>query len=223
SVSLQCDEEGRCACRPGVTGEKCDTCQTGFHSLHPGGCRTCDCDTSGSVGDCSPLDGCCHCKPNVEGQRCDRCKPGFFNLEAINPAGCQSCFCFGHSLACSSSNHHVAVNIASDFLDDQDGWLGEFSGGMEYPLLWKEGEVYLLPLSEEDIGYYKAPDKFLGVQVYSYGQTLLITFTSETRELLPNTVTLHLQGSEITLSADLSPQPFLDRDPALTPRTSFSV
>lgn len=40
---------------------------------------------------------------------------------------------------------------------DQDGWLGEFSGGQEYPLLWKEGEVYLLPLTEEDIGFYKAP------------------------------------------------------------------
>lgn len=30
-------------------------------------------------------------------------------------------------------------------------------GGQQYPLLWKEGEVYLLPLTEEDIGFYKAP------------------------------------------------------------------
>lgn len=43
------------------------------------------------------------------------------------------------------------------FPSDQDGWSGEFSGGQEYPLLWKEGEVYLLPLTEEDIGFYKAP------------------------------------------------------------------
>lgn len=42
-------------------------------------------------------------------------------------------------------------------LTDQDGWLGEFSGGQRYPLLWKEGEVYLLPLAEDDIGFYKAP------------------------------------------------------------------
>lgn len=35
--------------------------------------------------------------------------------------------------------------------------MGEFFGGREFPLLWKEGEVYLLPLSEEDIGFYKAP------------------------------------------------------------------
>ena len=40
---------------------------------------------------------------------------------------------------------------------DQDGWSGEFSQGQEYPLLWKEGEVYLLPLAEDDLGYYRAP------------------------------------------------------------------
>ncbi|XP_059214275.1 laminin subunit gamma-3 [Centropristis striata] len=223
SVSLQCDVEGRCACRVGVTGEKCDTCRAGFHSLGPGGCRPCECDPNGSVDDCSPLDGRCHCKPNVEGQSCDRCKPGFFNLQQVNPAGCQACFCFGHSLACSSSNHYAAVNITSDFIEDQDGWVGKFSGGQEYPLLWKEGEVYLLPLTEEDIGFYKAPEKFLGHQVFSYGQLLSITFTSETAELLPNHVTLLLQGSEVTLSADLSPQPVLDHDPGLTSRTSFIV
>uniref|UniRef100_A0A7N6B8L0 Laminin, gamma 3 n=1 Tax=Anabas testudineus TaxID=64144 RepID=A0A7N6B8L0_ANATE len=117
SVSLQCDVEGRCACRVGVTGEKCDTCRAGFHSLGPGGCRPCECDSSGSVDDCSPLDGRCHCRPNVEGQSCDRCKPGFFNLQQVNPAGCQPCFCFGHSLACSSSSHCAAVNITSDFTE----------------------------------------------------------------------------------------------------------
>jgi len=45
----------------------------------------------------------------------------------------------------------------SSNVSDQDGWVGEFSGGMEYALLWKEGEVFLLPLTEEDIGFYKAP------------------------------------------------------------------
>uniref|UniRef100_UPI003AAB3729 laminin subunit gamma-3 n=1 Tax=Centroberyx gerrardi TaxID=166262 RepID=UPI003AAB3729 len=223
SVSLQCDVEGRCACRASVTGEKCDTCQAGFHSLGPGGCRPCECDPRGSVGDCSPQDGRCYCKPNMEGQGCDRCKPGTFNLQQENPAGCQSCFCFGHSLACSSSHHYAAVNITSDFLEDQDGWSGEFSGGQEYPLLWKEGEVYLLPLTEEDIGFYKAPEKFLGLQVYSYGQLLSITFTSETPELLPNHVTLLLEGAGIALSADLSPQPLFHHEPGLTPLHTFSV
>ncbi|KAK2819369.1 hypothetical protein Q5P01_024930 [Channa striata] len=223
SVSLQCDVEGRCACRGGVTGEKCDTCRAGFHSLGHGGCRPCECESSGSVDHCSPLDGLCHCKQNVEGQSCNRCKPGYFNLEEVNPAGCQPCFCFGHSLACSSSSHAAAVNITSDFIEDQDGWLGVFSGGQEYPLLWKEGEVYLLPLSDEDTGFYKAPEKFLGHQGHSYGQLLSITFTSETPELLPNHVTLLFQGSGVALSAHLSPQPVLDHYSGLTPRRSFVV
>lgn len=50
------------------------------------------------------------------------------------------------------------ILVLSPFLPpDQDDWVGQFFGGREYPLLWKEGEVYLLPLTEEDIGFYKAP------------------------------------------------------------------
>lgn len=47
----------------------------------------------------------------------NRCKPGFFNLQPVNPEGCQPCFCLGHSLACSSSNHFAAVDITSDFME----------------------------------------------------------------------------------------------------------
>lgn len=101
--------------------------------------------------------------------------------------------------------------------------MGVFSRGSEHPLLWKEGEVYLLPFTEEDIGFYKAPEKFLGRQLHSYGQLLLVTFTSETAELLPDRVTLTLQGAGITLTADLSPQPVTDHHPSLTPRHSFAV
>uniref|UniRef100_A0A3B3X3W9 Laminin, gamma 3 n=1 Tax=Poecilia mexicana TaxID=48701 RepID=A0A3B3X3W9_9TELE len=223
SLSLQCDGEGRCRCRVGVTGEKCDTCQAGFHSLGPGGCRPCECEPSGSLDQCSPMDGHCYCKPSVEGQSCNRCKPGFFNMQREHPAGCQPCFCFGHSFACYSSNHYRATDITSDFVEDQDGWWGEFSGGLRYPLLWKEGEVYLLPLNEEDTGFYRAPEKFLGHKVNSYGQLLSITFTSETSELLPDRVTLLLQGSGTALSADLSYQPLPDVDPGLTPWRSFAV
>uniref|UniRef100_A0A7N8Y9K6 Laminin, gamma 3 n=1 Tax=Mastacembelus armatus TaxID=205130 RepID=A0A7N8Y9K6_9TELE len=206
SASLQCNVEGRCTCRVGVTGQKCDTCWAGFHSLGPGGCRSCECDSSGSVGDCSPLDGRCHCKPNVEGQSCDRCKPGFFNLQQVNPAGCQPCFCFGHSLACSSSSYYAPVNITSDFTEGKCISMGTDSNHLSN----------IQPLSS-------LLDKFLGHQVYSYGQLLSITFTSETPELLPIHVTLLLQGSGITLSADLSPQPVVDHDPKLIPQHSFIV
>lgn len=66
-------------------------------------------------------------------------------------------------------------------------------------------------------------EKFVGHKVNSYGQLLSITFTSETSELLPYHVMLLLQGSGITLSADLSYQPQPDHDPSLTPLRSFIV
>jgi len=41
---------------------------------------------------------------------------------------------------------------------DPDGWKGVFSEGHEQSLIWKEGEVYLLPYREEN-GFYKAPGR----------------------------------------------------------------
>ncbi|XP_042560585.1 LOW QUALITY PROTEIN: laminin subunit gamma-3-like [Clupea harengus] len=206
SVSLQCDTEGVCVCREHVTGLKCDACEPGFHSLSPAGCRVCECDTRGSVGVCSAEDGHCHCKNNVEGHNCDRCRPGTFNIQEEDPEGCQPCFCFGHSLVCSSSNQHTPINITSDFLDDADGWTGRFSRDQDSALLWKEGEVYLLPYSDHDLGYYTAPAKFLGNQLLSYGQTLWIRFLSETPELLPQSVSVVMEGSGMAVSAQLSRQ-----------------
>ncbi|KAM9441406.1 laminin subunit gamma-3 isoform 2-T2 [Clarias gariepinus] len=223
SVSLQCDEEGVCLCRQSVMGVKCDVCRPGFHSLGPGGCRLCECDERGSVGVCSAGDGRCYCKPNVEGHSCDRCKPGSFNLQPGNAHGCQMCFCFGHSLACSSSNHHVQFNITSSFLEDTDGWLGEFSGHLEASLIWKEGEVYLLPYSEEDIGFYKAPAKFLGNQLLSYGQHLTLSFTAESSELLPRIVTVDLKGSGLSVSANVFAKQYVDNVPSQAPRNIFTL
>ncbi|KAJ8261358.1 hypothetical protein COCON_G00170810 [Conger conger] len=221
SSSLQCGNDGVCHCRQSVTGEKCDKCQPGFHSLGPAGCRPCECHPAGSVGVCSPLDGRCPCKENVEGHACDRCKPGSFNLASELPAGCGSCFCFGHSVACTSSPRHSAISLTSDFLEDPDGWTGEFSGMLESPLIWKEGEVYLLPYSEEDIGFYKAPERFLGNQLLSYDQLLAITFVAESPELLPQRLTVILEGSNVSVSADLSPEP--SPDPVPAPQHTFSL
>uniref|UniRef100_A0A671X8X7 Laminin, gamma 3 n=1 Tax=Sparus aurata TaxID=8175 RepID=A0A671X8X7_SPAAU len=197
SASLQCDVEGRCACRVGVTGLKCDTCLPGYHSLGPGGCRPCECDPGGTVDHCSPLDGRCLCKTNVEGHGCDRCKPGFFNLQRGSPAGCQPCFCFGHSLACSSSNHYAAFNITSDFLEGICLRLSSLWGGfvitqleLTRPTMFTLFSLFLHPLHF-----------YLSTIVYC------------TAELLPDYVTLLLEGSGITLSADLSPQLVLDHDP----------
>ncbi|KAG9354246.1 hypothetical protein JZ751_012370, partial [Albula glossodonta] len=223
SVSLRCGNDGACHCRQSVTGEKCDNCQPGFHSLGPAGCRPCECHPYGSVSVCSSLDGRCPCKANVEGHTCDRCKPGSFNLASDNTIGCESCFCFGHSVACTSSTRHSAVSIVSDFVEDPDGWMGDFSGGLEFPLIWKEGEVYLLPYSEDDIGFYKAPEKFLGNQLLSYGQLLSVTFVAESPELLPRRVTVVLEGPAISVYADLSPESSPQSVQSNAPQHTFTL
>ncbi|KAL4617434.1 laminin subunit gamma-3 [Arapaima gigas] len=207
SLSLQCADDGRCHCRQTVTGEKCDSCRPGFHTMEATGCRPCECHSAGSIGVCSPVDGHCHCRINVEGHACDRCKPGFFNLAANKPSGCEACFCFGHSVACSSASQYTAINITSEFMNDPDGWVGEFREGRQSSLIWKEGEVYLLPHTEDDIGFYRAPQKFLGNQLLSYGQLLSFAFVAEDEELLPKRVTVVLEGSEVSVSAELRPEP----------------
>lgn len=39
SLSPQCNSDGRCSCKPGVMGGKCDRCQPGFHSFSEAGCQ----------------------------------------------------------------------------------------------------------------------------------------------------------------------------------------
>nr|XP_006640850.2 PREDICTED: laminin subunit gamma-3 [Lepisosteus oculatus] len=205
SSSLQCGGDGHCVCKRSVAGEKCDSCQPGYHSLTAAGCRPCHCQPSGSVGFCGSQDGQCRCKAHVEGYSCDRCKPGSFNLDSQNPDGCLNCFCFGHSAVCTSASHYSAINITSDFTEDTEGWIGEFSNGLESSLIWKEGEVYLLPYSEKDSGFYKAPEMFLGNRQLSYGQPLSFTFQAESVELLPQEVKVILQGSGMEVTTHLFP------------------
>lgn len=101
SVSPNCDPEtGTCTCRPGVTGERCDECISGFTSLSSAGCVQCSCDPRGSVNDsCSQDTGRCNCRENVVGLQCDSCAPGFYNLAA----GCLPCECDGAGTVNGSS------------------------------------------------------------------------------------------------------------------------
>lgn len=57
----------------------------------------------------------------------NRCKPGFFNLGEENPAGCQPCFCFGHSVACTSASFYSATNITSDFYEGNNTITSHFN------------------------------------------------------------------------------------------------
>uniref|UniRef100_A0A8B9CVZ2 Laminin subunit gamma 3 n=1 Tax=Anser brachyrhynchus TaxID=132585 RepID=A0A8B9CVZ2_9AVES len=115
SLRPQCDSSGTCACKANVTGWKCERCKDGYHSLSEGGCRPCACDPAGSVGTCDPNTGHCTCKERVEGHLCNRCQPGWFNLQPHNPAGCTSCFCYGHSAVCTAATGYEVTHVRSDF------------------------------------------------------------------------------------------------------------
>ncbi|XP_077634366.1 laminin subunit alpha-3 isoform X1 [Crocuta crocuta] len=88
-----CDAYGRCLCRPGVEGPRCDACRLGFYSFPI--CQACQCSVLGSYQTpCSPVTGQCECQPGFTGQRCDRCLSGASDFphcqgssSACDPAG----------------------------------------------------------------------------------------------------------------------------------------
>uniref|UniRef100_A0A665UIY4 Laminin subunit alpha 3 n=1 Tax=Echeneis naucrates TaxID=173247 RepID=A0A665UIY4_ECHNA len=78
-----CDSLGRCLCRQGVEGERCDHCRPGYH--HFPNCQACLCDGAGAADNvCSPS-GRCTCLHNYGGQVCDECAPGYYGY----PDSCQ--------------------------------------------------------------------------------------------------------------------------------------
>ncbi|XP_074871196.1 laminin subunit gamma-3 [Carettochelys insculpta] len=214
SLQLQCDSSGACECKAGVTGWKCERCQAGFHSLSAGGCRPCACDPAGSVGTCDPSSGRCACKERVEGYLCDRCQPGSFNLQPHNPAGCSSCFCYGHSTVCRVATHYEVHHVRSDFSQGPDGWTAKAPSGKEVLLHWAQGEIYLEQDGEE-LASFIAPEKFLQDQRLSYRQLLSLLFQAEGNGsgAAPFPVRLVLEGDGIVVSASYTPPAGSERQP----------
>ncbi|XP_065313132.1 laminin subunit gamma-1-like isoform X2 [Gordionus sp. m RMFG-2023] len=82
SLGMQCNSLGKCPCKTGVAGDKCNVCAANFFGFSETGCRPCGCSEVGSLDRpprCRSDTGQCVCKSNVEGQACDRCKPGHFD------------------------------------------------------------------------------------------------------------------------------------------------
>ncbi|XP_011359503.1 laminin subunit gamma-1 isoform X1 [Pteropus vampyrus] len=207
SLSTQCDSYGRCSCKPGVMGDKCDHCQPGFHSLTEAGCRPCSCNPSGSIDECNIETGRCVCKDNVEGFNCERCKPGFFNLEPSNPRGCTPCFCFGHSSVCTNAVGYSVYPITSTFQTDEDGWRAEQRDGSEASLEWSSERQDVAVISDSYFPrYFIAPAKFLGKQVWSYGQNLSFSFRVDRRDTRLSAEDLLLEGAGLRVSVPLIAQ-----------------
>ncbi|XP_058457360.1 laminin subunit alpha [Malaya genurostris] len=104
NFATACDvsEDGyeiHCECKPGYTGEKCQSCAPGFFGqpeIENEICKPCDC--SGNInpeepGSCDSVSGeCLLCLNNTYGRACNLCAPGFYG-DAVQLKDCQSCIC----------------------------------------------------------------------------------------------------------------------------------
>ncbi|KAJ7326565.1 Laminin subunit [Desmophyllum pertusum] len=88
SVSLSCTSNGRCRCKPGFGGYKCDRCVSSSYYGFPE-CKTCACNNLGSLSTfCRSRDGQCQCRRNFQGQKCNECRIGFYDFPS-----CKACDC----------------------------------------------------------------------------------------------------------------------------------
>uniref|UniRef100_A0A672NPD1 Laminin subunit gamma-1 n=1 Tax=Sinocyclocheilus grahami TaxID=75366 RepID=A0A672NPD1_SINGR len=186
SLSTQCDNTGRCSCKPGVMGDKCDRCQPGALT-HP-------CLCAGSTQECDVQTGRCQCKENVDGFNCDRCKLGYFNLDPQNPQGCTPCFCFQHSTVCESADGYHIHKITSAF--DREGWKGQQRDSSSVPVQWSPTSREISLISEDYFPiYFVAPETFLGNQLLSYGQNLTLNFRIQRHDARLSAEDVVLEGA----------------------------
>ncbi|CAL2029211.1 unnamed protein product [Caenorhabditis brenneri] len=84
------------ACKPGYTGQYCETCVAGYYGdpQHIGGtCTPCDCHPDGSLhGACNPLTGQCECKPGVTGRTCSMCQERHAFINRVCTSCDQGCY-----------------------------------------------------------------------------------------------------------------------------------
>ncbi|CAF1447840.1 unnamed protein product [Adineta steineri] len=174
SESIQCATDGRCRCKPGVVGDKCNQCAPYHYNFGPNGCTRCTCFEPGSSQplQCNSKTGQCSCKTHVEGQNCDKCRPGFFNLDATNPDGCTKCFCYGHASTCQSAPNYYYNPIRSSFSQGADGWRAVNQTRHEAHVYSDMGSyIYVQSSPGQDLTF-EAPAQYLGDRTLSYNQFL---------------------------------------------------
>lgn len=204
SLSLQCNNEGKCSCKPGVTGDKCDRCDYNFYDFGVQGCKECGCNVAGSYqnqASCDPYTGTCICKENVEGKQCMSCKLGFFNLDESNEFGCTPCFCFGHSSVCQSTAGYSKVTIESSFIRGNEKWKAEFSTGHAASVNYNSyvQALEVASPSTEPV-YFLASERFLGDQRASYNHDLSFKLRINDNSAAPSVADIILEGAGRTVS-----------------------
>ncbi|XP_044207309.1 laminin subunit alpha-5 isoform X2 [Thunnus albacares] len=165
---VSCDTlSGQCRCRNNIVGRQCDRCAPGFYG-YPN-CRPCDCNEAGTKEEvCNSFTGQCLCKENVQGSRCDQCRVGTFHLDPTNPKGCTSCFCFGATDRCRSSDKRRTEIM------NMEGWVLLGADKQEVPVIvypdqdLVEADLSDVPDVYQDL-HWHAPKTYLGDKVSSYG------------------------------------------------------
>uniref|UniRef100_A0A8C0EHE2 Laminin subunit alpha 3 n=1 Tax=Bubo bubo TaxID=30461 RepID=A0A8C0EHE2_BUBBB len=168
-ASPECEKSnGQCECKPGIRGRQCDQCAPGTYGFP--NCVPCNCNRDGTEPDvCDPRTGICLCKENVEGAECDTCRPGSFYLDPSNPRGCTSCFCFGATSNCNSTNRR-----RTKFVDMRNWRLEAMDENIDIPVTFNPvsnsvvADIQELPASVHSL-YWKAPPSYLGEKLSSYG------------------------------------------------------
>ncbi|XP_011419247.3 laminin subunit gamma-1 [Magallana gigas] len=199
SENLQCDAGGRCQCKPGVAGDKCDRCENNYFDFGQAGCRPCGCNPIGSLDNfarCNPVDGTCMCKENVDGRTCDRCKLGYFALREDDPKGCIPCFCYGHSSDCSSAVGYYATSIISDFETGKQRWTAADRANNIIETQYN-GVSQSLGVSASGPAqvYFVAPARYLGDQRFSYNQFLTFDLRIGEDDSRPSVIDIIFEGS----------------------------
>lgn len=173
SRTQECDARGVCACKEGVTGDKCDRCLPNFYGLSPHGCKACECSVAGSLEnrpEC--VEGRCRCKENVQGDNCHVCKKGYFGLNAEDPLGCMLCHCNGHSNLCHAATPYTISTISTHFGHGDGRWTGIGENGEVIPVLVSDQSIQV---SSSRDAYLIAPTEYLGDKQLSYNLELSFT------------------------------------------------
>ncbi|XP_073704726.1 laminin subunit gamma-2 [Garra rufa] len=178
SQGLVCNNEGQCACKQGVYGEKCDRCQDGSLVTASG---------------CQPLR--VSCRSRISGRL------------TYNTEECLPCFCNGHSSVCSSAEGYSIYNITSTFENGPEGWKAATAQGVnpsQVQFRWSPTHKDLEVISKEILPVYLfAPASYLGNQALSYGQTLSFSLRLDRGVRRPSTSDVILEGAGLRVSASL--------------------